>query len=60
MDSHNALAAHHEHSGHGHSSHERPHGVRPFDSSYHLVVRTVLWVIAGLVFLAFALWWFLT
>ena len=36
------------------------HVPKPIDHSYRLVVRTVLWVIAGAVFMAFALWWFLT
>lgn len=34
--------------------------VGPIDNSYRLIVRTVLWVIAGLVFLGFAIWWSLT
>jgi hypothetical protein len=32
----------------------------PIDRSYDLVVRTVLWVVAGLVFLGFAIRWILT
>lgn len=36
------------------------HAARPIDHGYRLVVRTVLWVIAGAVFLGFALWWVLT
>lgn len=47
----------------GHSPHgplEHPHGPRPIDSSYRLVVRTVLWIIAGFVLLGFVLWWSLT
>lgn len=32
----------------------------PIDMNYHLVVRTVLWVIVGLVFAAFVIWWSLT
>ena len=38
---------------------EHPHK-RPIDQSYRLVVRTALWVIAGTVFIAFAIWWFTT
>jgi hypothetical protein len=34
--------------------------VRPIDQGYRLVVRTILWIIAGAVFIGFALWWFLT
>jgi len=33
---------------------------KPADLSYRFVVRAVLWVIAGAVFLGFALWWILT
>ncbi len=43
----------------GHAPHH-PHEVQPIDPTYRLVVRTVLWVIAGLVFLGFAIWWALT
>lgn len=32
----------------------------PIDLSYRIVVRTALWVIAGAVFVGFALWWVLT
>lgn len=39
---------------------EHRHEWKPIDPSYRLVVRTVLWVVAGAVFLGFALWWFLT
>ncbi len=39
---------------------EHHHPRAPVDNSYRLVVRTVLWVIAGAVFIGFALWWFLT
>lgn len=40
---------------------ERPHGQHPSpDFGYRIVVRTVLWVIAGAVFVGFALWWVLT
>lgn len=34
--------------------------VKPVDRNFRLVVRTILWVIAGLVFLGFAIWWSLT
>lgn len=40
-----------------HHSAEHRHEPRPLDRSYRLVVRTILWVIAGLVFLGFAIWW---
>jgi hypothetical protein len=43
-----------------HSATPHHHGVRPIDSSYRLVVRTVLWVIAGLVLLGLVIWWALT
>jgi len=36
------------------------HTRRPVDHSYRVVVRTALWVIAGSVFIAFAIWWFYT
>jgi hypothetical protein len=39
---------------------EHPHARKPIDQGYRLVVRTVLWVIMGAVFIAFALWWFMT
>jgi hypothetical protein len=58
MESHNGNAAHPGHAPH-HSS-EHPHGIKPIDSDYRLVVRTILWVIAGLVFVGFAIWWSLT
>jgi hypothetical protein len=32
----------------------------PFDFSYRIVTRTVLWVIVGAVFVGFAIWWALT
>jgi hypothetical protein len=41
-------------------SHEHPHERKPVDLSYRIVVRSILWVIAGLVFLGFAVWWMLT
>ena len=43
-----------------HHAPEHRHEVRPIDRNFLPVVRTVLWVIAGLVFLAFAIWWGLT
>ena len=42
---------------HGFEPHRRTAAI---DTSYRLVVRTVLWVIAGLVSLAFAIGWALT
>jgi hypothetical protein len=32
----------------------------PFDFSYRIAVRTVLWVIVGAVFVGFVIWWALT
>jgi hypothetical protein len=47
---------HPDHShGLGHT-HER----KPADLSYRFVVRAILWVIAGAVFVGFAVWWALT
>jgi len=40
-----------------HQHHFEP---EPVDLSYRVTVRTVLWVIAGAVFLGFAFWWVLT
>ena len=40
--------------------HEEHHGRRPVDQSYRIVVRTALWIVAGAVFIAFAIWWFYT
>jgi hypothetical protein len=51
------------HHGPGHVPRHVPgqrHPARPIDLSYRLVGRTVLWLIAGMVFLGFALWWILT
>ena len=36
------------------------HVAEPVDFSYRIVVRTALWVIAGAVFVGFAIWWVLT
>jgi hypothetical protein len=36
------------------------HEYQPIDSDFRLVVRTVLWVIVGLVLVAFVVWWSLT
>ncbi len=36
------------------------HEPRPIDDSYRIVVRTILWVIAGALVVGIALWWFLT
>jgi hypothetical protein len=38
------------------SHHER----RPIDLSYRVVVRSILWVIAGAVFVGLVIWWILT
>jgi hypothetical protein len=49
---------------HPRSSHpdspEHHHVPHPIDNSYRLVIRTVLWVIAGAVVVGFTLWWYLT
>ena len=37
-----------------------PYVPAPLDLSYRIVIRTVLWLIAGAVFLGFAIWWMLT
>ncbi len=39
---------------------EPRHEFQPIDGDYRLVVRTILWVIVGLVFVGFAIWWILT
>jgi len=36
------------------------HERKPVELSYRIVVRAVLWIIAGAVFLGFAIWWILT
>jgi hypothetical protein len=58
MGSRDGTAEHPEHAPHHAPEHR--HAIGPIDSDYRLVVRTVLWVIAGLVFLGFAIWWILT
>ena len=58
MESRNGTSVHPEHRPHHPPEHR--HVVKPVDRSFRLVVRTVLWVIAGLVFLGFAIWWALT
>jgi len=46
--------------------HDHPHAPahkhkrRPADLSYRFVVRTVLWIIAGAVYLALGIWWIVT
>ena len=55
METHGVTSGRLEHAPHHPSEHG--HGIGPVDTSYKLVVRTVLWVIAGLVFLGFAIWW---
>ena len=42
--------------GHGHPAYH-PHHVEPIDPGYRLVVRTVLWVIAGTVLVGLFIWW---
>jgi len=39
---------------------EHHHVPTRIDISYRLVVRTVLWLIAGVVLVGFVLWWYLT
>jgi hypothetical protein len=39
---------------------EPRHEYQPIDRDFRLVVRTVLWVIVGLVLVAFVIWWGLT
>jgi hypothetical protein len=39
---------------------EHRHELKPIDQGYQLIVRTVLWLIAGAVLLALILWWVLT
>jgi hypothetical protein len=41
-----------------HSMH--PHHVHPIDPGYRLVVRTTLWVIAGIVLVGLCIWWMST
>jgi len=36
------------------------HERKPADLSYRFVVRAVLWIIAGAVYLGLAIWWMLT
>jgi hypothetical protein len=58
MESHDGAGVPPEHA----SQHAPEHrdGIKPIDSDYRLVVRTTLWIIVGLVFLGFAIWWSLT
>ena len=58
MESHDAMGVHPRHASH--QLPERRHEIGPVDRDYRVVVRTVLWVIAGLVFLGFGIWWVLT
>jgi hypothetical protein len=58
MKSRNGTSVHPEHTLHHPTEHH--HEIKPIDRDHLLVVRTVLWVIAGLVFLGFAMWWALT
>lgn len=58
MDSRNGTVMHPEHAAHHPSEHR--HQIQPIDRGYRLVVRTILWIIAGLVFVGFVLWWSLT
>jgi type VI protein secretion system component VasF len=49
------------HPGSPHSDSPGHHHVRgPIDTSYRLVIRTVLWLIVGAVLVGFVLWWYLT
>ena len=58
MESHNGPAVHHGHA-HGHTPEHR-HEYKPIDRNFRLVVRTTLWVIAGLVLVGLAIWWVMT
>jgi hypothetical protein len=58
MESLNGTSGHPVHTTHHLPEHR--HGIRPLDRTHLLVLRTVLWVIAGLVFVGFAIWWVLT
>lgn len=58
METRGETVVHPEHAPHHPRGHRDAAG--PIDDSYRLVVRTVLWVIAGLVFLGFAIWWSVT
>jgi hypothetical protein len=58
MESHNGAGVPPEHASQHSPQHH--HGIKPIDSDYRLVVRTILWIIAGLVFLGFVIWWSLT
>jgi hypothetical protein len=51
MESHDGMGA-----NPGHAA-RHPHEFKPIDESYRLVVRTILWVIAGAVLLGFMIWW---
>ncbi len=57
-ESHDGPAVHPVHA-HAHS-HEHRHEYKPIDRNYRLVVRTILWVIAGLVLLGLLIWWSVT
>ena len=37
-----------------------PHHVRPIDRGFRVIVRTILWVIAGAVLIGLCVWWTLT
>jgi hypothetical protein len=39
---------------------EHPRHVKPIDPGFRLVVRIVLWVIAGAVFIGLCIWWMAT
>jgi len=54
MDPHPDHAQAHEH------AHKHKHERKPADLSYRYVVRTILWIIAGAVYLSLAIWWILT
>lgn len=58
MESHNETTGNPGHAPH--HSLGQLHGIKPIDRGYRLVVRTILWVIAGLVFVGFGIWWILT
>ena len=43
-----------------HGSPEHHHAHKPIEPGYRLIVRTILWLIAGAVFIGFAIWWIMT
>jgi hypothetical protein len=44
------------HGGHS-DQHPHKHEHKPPDLSYRMIVRTILWLIAGAVLVGFLIWW---